>query len=202
MKLIGSTTSPYVRKLRVALLEKNLPVEFVIDSPWEAGNHVSDYNPLGKVPAMVTDEGDVLFDSNVLLAYVETLGAAPALLPADPRAAIAVRQTAALADGVTDAAVALLLEGRRAPEKQDAGWSSRQRDKLTRGLDALEKRLGTQAWFHGDGISIADIATVCGLAWVDFRQIDPSWRNGRPQLAALVERLSARPSFLQTVPVL
>lgn len=202
MKLIGSTTSPYVRKLRVALLEKKLPFEFVIDSPWEAGNHVSDYNPLGKVPAMVTDDGEVLFDSNVLLAYVETLGAAPALLPADPRAAIAVRQTAALADGMTDAAVALLLESRRAPEKQDEGWIARQRGKLVRGLDALETRLDGRSYFHDETLSIADIATVCGLTWIDFRQLDPQWRSGRPRLAGLVERLAARASFQQTVPAL
>lgn len=201
MKLIGSTTSPFVRKVRVALLEKSLPFEFVLESPWEAGNHVCDYNPLGKVPALITADGEALFDSTILLAYLETLGAAPALLPADPRAAIAARQTAALADGVTDAGVALLLESRRPADKQDAAWQARQLGKLERGLDALEARLGDAAWFHDDRLSAADISAACGLLWLDFRGIASGWRASRPRLAALVERLAARPSFQQTIPV-
>ncbi|HSB97633.1 MAG TPA: glutathione S-transferase N-terminal domain-containing protein, partial [Spongiibacteraceae bacterium] len=105
MKLIGSTTSPYVRKVRkvrIALLEKNLPHEFVNDPPWSADSGVPQYNPLGKVPALVTDDGATLFDSNILIDYFELLSATPALLPREPHALLQVKQTIVLADGITD----------------------------------------------------------------------------------------------------
>lgn len=201
MKLVGSLTSPYVRKIRVALLEKALPFDFVNDPPWEPGTRVADYNPLGKVPALVTDEGEVFFDSPVVAAYIETLDAAPALLPAPTLEAIRVRQLEALADGITDAGVVWLLETRRSADKQDAGTIARQRGKIERGLDVLEARLAGREWLHGENLSLADIAAGCCLLWLDFRLPQFDWRSGRPVLSAYAARLAQRPSFAQTVPV-
>lgn len=201
MKLIGSLTSPYVRKIRVVLLEKQLPCEFVIDPPWEPGTRVADYNPLGKVPALVTDEEEVFFDSPVVAAYLETLGAAPALLPAAALESIRVRQLEALADGITDAGVAWLLETRRPPEKQDDGTIARQRAKVERGLDVLARRLAGKDWLYGDSLSLADVATGVCLLWLDFRLPQFDWRSSRPVLDAYARRLAQRPSFAQTVPV-
>ena len=113
MKLLASLTSPYARKIRIVLAEKALPFELVVDSPWEANTRVPEVNPLGKVPVLVADSGETFFDSPVIAGYLETVGALPALLPTDALDAVRVRQTEALADGVTDAAVTALLESRR-----------------------------------------------------------------------------------------
>ncbi|NSL56884.1 glutathione S-transferase [Uliginosibacterium aquaticum] len=201
MKLIGSLTSPYVRKIRVLLLEKGIPFEFVNDSPWEPGNHVAEFNPLGKVPALVTDTGEIFFDSPILADYLETLGVYPPELPTDALEVLRVKQLEALADGITDAAVVWLLETRRAAEKQDAAVIERQRGKMERGLDAVEARLGSHEFLYGGQFSRADIAMACGLAWIDFRFPAYDWRSSRPALAAHTARVLARPSFEQTIPV-
>jgi glutathione S-transferase len=207
MQLIGSTTSPYVRKVRIAMLEKNIACDFVNDPPWSADSHVSDYNPLGKVPALVTDDGAKLFDSNILIDYLELTAVAPALLPREPHALLQAKQIIALADGITDAGIAILLEGRRPQEKQHAEWVARQRGKIERGLAALEmiaqdKTSGQgKTWLHGHAFSAVDIAAGCLLFWLDFRITTLAWRAQYPTLRALAERLAARPSFQQTVPV-
>lgn len=201
MKLIGSLTSPYVRKIRVLLLEKGIPFEFVNDPPWEPGNHVADFNPLGKVPALVTDEDEVFFDSPILADYLETLGVYAPELPTDALEALRVKQLEALADGITDAAVVWLLETRRPAEKQDAGTIERQHGKVERGLDTLEARLGDREYLYGGQFSRADIAIACCLAWIEFRFPSYDWRSSRPALAAHLARQLARPSFEQTIPV-
>ena len=202
MKLIASLTSPYVRKIHVLLREKNLPFEFVNDPPWEAGSHVADVNPLGKVPALVADSGEVFFDSPVIADYLDTLGAHAPQIPADPLEAVRVRQLEALADGITDAAVVWLLETRRPAEKQEASVIERQRAKVERGLNVLEHRLAASEWLHAHAFSRADIAAACGVLWLDVRLPHFDWRAGRPALAAHAARLAQRPSFVATVPVL
>lgn len=201
MKLIASLTSPYVRKIRVLLLEKGIPFELVNDPPWEATTHVTDFNPLGKVPALLTDDGEVFFDSPIIADYLETLGVYAPELPADAMAALRIRQTEALADGMTDAAVVWLLETRRPADKQMPEVIDRQRGKVSRGLDQLEKRLAGKEWLHSEGFSRADIAAGCALLWLDFRLPALDWRKGRATLAAYAARLAERPSFEQTVPV-
>jgi glutathione S-transferase len=209
MKLIGSLTSPYVRKIRVMLLEKNLPFDFIVDSPWEPGTRVTEFNPLGKVPALVTDDGETLFDSNILAEYIELVdarktppGKTPRFLPEDRAAALRVRQLVVLADGICDAGLAVMLENRRPADKQNADWISRQQGKLARGLDALESRAAAAPWLDGEDMTLADIAAACMLSWLDFRQINAGWRDGRPALAALADKLAARPSFRQTIPLM
>lgn len=206
MKLIGSLTSPFVRKIRIALIEKAIPFELIIDIPMSADTKVPNYNPLGKVPVLIADDDSIWFDSDVLLEYLETLDlprgvAQVPLLPQDRRAALAVRQTLALADGVIDAGVLIYLEKMRIAEKQDAIWIARQRGKIERGLAALDNLARDKIYLHDATFSAADIAVGCLLPWLEFRLPELSWRAQHPALLALHERLSQRASFMQTVPV-
>lgn len=199
MKLVASLTSPYARKIRVALAEKSLPFELEVDIPWLADTRVPSYNPLGKVPALVADDGELWFDSPVIAEYLDTL-AGPLLLPADRAAALPVRQAEALADGITDAAVAAFLEGMRPAERQDPASIDRQLGKISRGLAALEARVAQRKGCAGEALSIADIAIGCTLGYLDFRFAHLGWRAAHPQLAAWAAGLLARPSFTATAP--
>lgn len=200
MKLLASLTSPYARKIRILLAEKNLPFELVVDSPWEANTRVPEVNPLGKVPALVLDNGEVFFDSPVIAGYIETLAAQPALLPAGGIERVRVRQTEALADGILDAAVAAFLESRRPEAQQSAPSIERQFDKIGRSLDELEKRAAGHPWFDGETMQLGDITVGVALAYLDLRLPQVDWRSGRPALKSLAERLFARPSFTATLP--
>jgi len=200
LKLIGSYTSPYVRKISVMLLEKGIDFDFVNDSPWADGTQVPHFNPLGKVPALVAEDGEIWFDSPVIAAYLDSLPGGAPLLPADPAAALRVRRLEALADGVTDAAVALVLEKRREADKQDEAWIVRQRGVLNRGLDALEQYAASHRDLNGETLNLADIAVACALGYINFRRVAPNWCVERPTLIALVERLFQRESFARTTP--
>ncbi|STD24738.1 glutathione S-transferase [Enterobacter asburiae] len=129
MKLIGSYTSPFVRKISILLLEKGIEFEFINEQPYNAENGVAQYNPLGKVPALVTDEGEYWFDSPIIAEYIELLGVAPTMLPADPKAALAVKQIEALADGIMDAALTSVREQARPAAQQSETELLRQRGK-------------------------------------------------------------------------
>ncbi|WP_337264757.1 MULTISPECIES: glutathione S-transferase [unclassified Serratia (in: enterobacteria)] len=200
MKLIGSETSPFVRKIAVMLLEKGREFEFVNDPPFEPGSRVVEYNPLGKVPVLIADDGEVFYDSRVIAEYLELQALAPAFLPADRQAALRIRQVEALADGVTEAAATLFRESKRAPEKQDEAWILRQRQKVLHGLDALEKLAQQRALLNAEQLTLADIATGCALGYLNFRRIVPNWCVDRPALIKLAERLFARESFTRTMP--
>lgn len=201
MKLIGSLTSPFVRKIRVALIEKNIPFELIIDPPMELGTKVPDYNPLGKIPVLIGDDESIWYDSDLLIEYLETLYPHVPLLPQERRAALPVRQLLKLADGIADAGVLIYLEKRRAPDKQDAAWVKRQRGKIERGLAALEKLARDKNFLHNDTFGAADIAVGCMLPWLEFRLPEIEWRAQHPALVALLARLSERASFAQTIPV-
>ena len=200
MKLIASPTSPFARKIRVALLEKNLACEVHMDVPWNEGSHVPDYNPLGKIPVLVLADGATVFDSRVIAEYLDTLPA-PRLIPDDPAERIAVRRMEALADGISDAAATIYLEfARRTPAQQNAEWVERQRLKVSRGLRALAAEYAPGRWFMEDRFSLADIAAGCMLGYVALRLPDISWRQDYPVLAALQDRLEQRASFQATRP--
>lgn len=200
MKLFASLTSPYARKIRIILAEKALPYELVVDSPWEANTRVPSVNPLGKVPALETDTGEIFFDSPVIAGYLETLDAGPTLLPADELERVRVRQIEALADGVTDAAVLALLESRRPASLRSEPEIDRQIDKVDRALDALEARANGRDWMYGNALSLGDIAVAVALGYLDLRFPQHEWRREHPSLAGLARRLFARPSFTTTKP--
>lgn len=200
MRLVCSLTSPYARKIRVILAEKQLPFELVNDIPWNADTHVPDYNPLGKVPALVADDGQVWFDSPVIAEYLDTEYPSPQMIPADRATALPVRQSEALADGITDAAVLAFLEAKRPAAQQSADTLARQRGKIERGLAALAQRVEATAGLDRGQLSVADVAAGCTLAYLDFRFADIDWRGAHPALAAYAEKLLARQSFRDTVP--
>ncbi|MBU9846389.1 glutathione S-transferase [Rahnella ecdela] len=200
MKLIGSYTSPYVRKISVMLLEKGIPFDFINDTPHEPGCKITQFNPLGKVPALVADDGEIFYDSPIIVQFIELMNVAPTLLPWQPLEALRVKQIEALADGVTDAAVALVLEGRRDADKRNEAWILRQREKLLRGLDALEKHAASRTLLNSESLNVADIAVACCLGYINFRRIAPGWCVEHPELIKLVERLFQRESFARTTP--
>lgn len=199
MRLVASLTSPYARKIRVILAEKQIPFQLEVDIPWNADTHVPDFNPLGKVPALVADDGRVWFDSPVIAAYLETVGGPP-LLPADPMAALVTRQTEALADGLVDAAVVHFLEAKRPAPQQDPANLDRQIGKIHRALAGLENRARLGDGLNGAALSLGDIATGCALGYLDFRFPSVDWRGACPTLAGLASGLFARPSFTATLP--
>jgi glutathione S-transferase len=200
MKLIGSLTSPYVRKIRIVLAEKKIDYEFVLDSPWEAGNQVAALNPLGKVPVLILDDDSTLFDSRVIAEYLDAVAPNNRLIPASGRERISVKRWEALADGVLDAAVAAFLESRRPDGERSPSWIERQRGKVLQALQAMSDELGEQPWCHGNSLSLADIAVGCALAYVSFRLGDIKWAEQFPKLAVLHEKLMQRPAFSETVP--
>lgn len=156
MKLIGSYTSPFVRKIFVLLLEKQLTFEFVSDNPYLDDARVLAVNPLGKVPALIADDGEIVFDSPLVAEYLDALTAAPRFLPQDRTEALRVRQVEALADGICDAAVTIVRELRRPAERQDSAELQRQRAKIQRGLDALERQVAERRWLNGPELNLAE----------------------------------------------
>lgn len=202
MKLVTSLTSPYGRKVRVVLAEKKIPFQLQVENPWLPDSPVSSLNPLGKVPVLVLEDGVSVFDSRVIVEYLDHLTPVAHLIPSEPKSRMIVRGVEALTDGVTDAAVLVFLEKKRPPEQQSADWIVLQEKTLFSGLEALSEALGENAWFLGNSMTLADVACGCMLGYLDFRFSEIDWRSAHPNLAKLAAKLAARPSFVETVPVL
>lgn len=200
MKLVGSYTSPYVRKISVILLEKNIAFELVSATPDGRDASVTAVNPLGKVPVLLNGRDEGIFDSPIIAEYLELAYPEPPLLPADRLEALRVRQIEALADGVTDAAKAIVRECRRGAGGPDEKELLNQREKIRRGLDALERHAREGRRLNGPTLMIADIAVACMLGFINYRRVMPNWCVHRPALVALAERLFARTSFARTAP--
>jgi len=200
MKLIGSLTSPYARKARVVLAEKKIDYDFVIDIPWSPDTKVSEINPLGKIPVLVLDDETPLFDSRVIVEYIDNVTPNNKLFPATNRERTEVKRWEALADGVCDAAAAAFLEAKRPEKEQSAEWIARQREKISRSLEFMAKELGDQAFCMGTHFSLADIAVGVALGYLVFRFSDIEWQTTYPNLAKLYDKLALRPSFAETVP--
>lgn len=198
MKLYGSLTSPYVRKARILIREKDLPCEFVAAGPSEPGSPVPALNPLGKVPVLMLDNGEGLFDSPVIVEYLDSLKP-PQLLPAAGEARWQALRWQALADGVLDAVVARLLESRRPPEQQSANDIRRQEDKVARSLAYAAQHLGDRPWLIADRFTLADLVMAVALEYTDFRY-PHDWRARHPRLGQWLAGLGARPSFVETRP--
>lgn len=199
MKLVASKTSPYARKIRVLLAEKQLAFEFVEESAWNAGTTVPRYNPLNKIPVLVLDDGTCLYDSVVIAEYLDPLGA-PSFIPPSGLERACVRRDEALGDGITDAGIAIFLERKRDPARQDPSWIDRQRSKVDAGIEALARELGGKAFLRGDTLSLGDVACACALLWLEFRMPEIAWRSRHAALGRWIERLESRPSFASTRP--
>ncbi|CAM7815230.1 glutathione S-transferase [Lelliottia nimipressuralis] len=199
MKLIGSYTSPFVRKISILLLEKGITFEFVNEQPYHAETGVAQYNPLGKVPALVTDDGETWFDSPIIAEYIELLGIAPAMVPREPKAALAIKQIEALADGIMDAALVSVREQARPAAQQSEAELVRQREKISRSLDMCEQLL-QDGKLQTDALNLATIAIACAIGYLNFRRVSPGWCVDRPLLVKLAETLFSRESFARTEP--
>ncbi|MEG3109424.1 MULTISPECIES: glutathione S-transferase [unclassified Pantoea] len=200
MKLIGSYTSPFVRKISIIMLEKGIIFEFVNASPYSDESHVPQYNPLGKVPALVADDQQIWFDSSIIAEFLELRGDAPALLPDDPLAALHIRQLEKLADGVSDAALVIVREQLRPGDLQSEEVLLRNREKIQRGLDMLEKNAAEKKHLNSEQVNLADIAVGCMIGYLNFRRVVPNWCVNRPALVKLAETLFKRESFARTTP--
>ncbi|MBX3607128.1 MAG: glutathione S-transferase N-terminal domain-containing protein [Piscinibacter sp.] len=202
MKLIGALTSPYVRKVRIVLAEKKLDYQFELEDVWnETG--ILKSNPLGKVPCLVLEGGEAVFDSRVIVEFVDTRSPVSRLIPEAGRERTEVRTWEALADGLIDAAILARLEatwpGRGEGERSQA-WIDRQMSRVHGALVAMSTGLADRPWCGGIHLSLADIAVGCALGYLDFRFPQIAWRETHPNLAKLAEKLNARQSFIDTRP--
>lgn len=200
MKLLASLTSPYARKVRIALAEKKIDYDLIEASPWENANEIAQCNPLGKIPVLVLEDGTALFDSRVIVEYLDAVSPVSRLIPEPSRQRIAVKRWEALADGICDAAMLIAHERRRPARQQSRKQVAHQQEKIVRAVDALARELEERPWCNGEGYSLADIATGCALGYLDLRHAEIEWRERHPNLARLAERLAARPSFADTAP--
>lgn len=201
MKLYGALASPYTRKVRIVLAEKHIECEFEVVDTMKTDGPLVEHNPLGKVPALVLDDGTTLYDSRVIVGFLDNASPASHLIPEGNRERVAVRRWEALADGVTDAGILVRYESLRPSAEQSRDWVARQMGKVRRGLARLEADLGTEDWCHGDRYSLADIALGCCVGWLGFRKPDGyDWRPEHPNLLRHYDRLMERPEFADTVP--
>jgi len=201
MKLIGSLTSPYVRKVRVVMAEKKLDYQLVLEDVWNTDNVIKS-NPLGKVPCLVMEGGEAVFDSRVIVEYVDTLSPVGKLIPPSGRERVEVRTWEALADGVCDAALLARMEATWAPrgEARCQAWIDRQLMHVGAALKAMSLGLGDKPWCNGNHFTLADVAVGVALGYLDFRFPQIPWRNDHPNLTRLADKLATRPSFSDTVP--
>jgi glutathione S-transferase len=200
MKLIGSLTSPYVRKVRVVLAEKKLEYQFELNDVWSPDTNMQQFNPLGKVPCLVMEDGATLFDSRVIVEYSDALSPYNRLIPQSGRERAAVRCWEALADGILDAAVMIFKERQRPDAQISHEWIERQVGKIKASLQSMSQGLGEQAFCRGNSVSLADLATGCALGYLAFRFPEIQWRQPYPNLAALHDKMAARASFIDTQP--
>ena len=203
MKLIGSNTSPYVRKVRIVMAEKKLDYQFVLENVWAAGTTMPDSNPLGKVPCLVMEGGEAVFDSRVIVEYLDTLSPVGKLIPMQGRERAEVKTWEALADGLLDAAILARLEASwdgRTEGQRSQVWIDRQMGKIDTVLQAMSTGLSDKPFCSGVHFSLSDVATGCALGYLDLRFGAIDWRARHPNLARLQEKLVQRSSFIETNP--
>jgi len=201
MKLLGSLSSPFVRKVRVVMAEKMLDYELVLENVWSADTRIQESNPLGKVPCLVMEDGGAMFDSRVIVEYLDTLTPVGKLIPQFGRERASVKSWEALCDGVLDAALLMRLEHTLRPEAmRSKEWLARQQSKVDAGLAAMARGYGDTPFCIGNQFTLADVAVGCTLDWLSFRFPELDWRTSYPNLAKLSDKLAERPSFKETIP--
>ena len=201
MKIIGSLTSPYVRKVRIVFLEKKLEAALELENVWDAKTQISSLNPLGKVPCLILDDGEAIYDSRVIVEYADTLSPVGKLIPTESRERATVKTWEALADGIMDAGILARLEATWRPaEQQSQAWIKRQIGKVEAALSQMSQELGENAWCHGNQMTLADIAVGCALAYLLFRFPKLEWQTKFANLDGLYQKLMQRPSFIETAP--
>ena len=203
MKLLSSLASPYTRKVRIVLAEKKIECELEPVDVNPADNPVNAHNPLGKIPTLLLDDGSALYDSRVIVEFLDSVSPISRLIPDETRDRVAVRRWEALADGVLDAGLLVRYESLRDKKEQSKAWSDKQVGRMRRGMAQMAEELGERPWCHGERYSLADIALGCCLGWLDFRKPgDVDWLAEHPGLAGHYAKLMERPAFAETVPQL
>jgi glutathione S-transferase len=203
MKLIGSNTSPYVRKVRIVMSEKKLDYHHVLEDVWSPSSTIGESNPLGKVPCLVMEGGEAVFDSRVIVEYLDTLSPVGKLIPTQGRERAEVKTWEALADGLMDAALLARLEATwsgRTDAQRSQPWIDRQMDKIHATLKSMSIGLADKSFCSGVHFSLSDVAVGCALGYLDLRFGHVAWRESHPNLAKLQEKLVQRVSFIETHP--
>lgn len=201
MKLIGSLSSPFVRKARIVLAEKKIDYKLELENVWAPDTNIHASNPIGKVPCLVMEDGAAVFDSRVICEYVDTLSPVGKLIPPSGRERVEVRCWEALGDGVLDAAVAIRIEHtQREPQHRSDAWIARQQRKVDDGLVAMSQGIAGKTWCVGNHYTLADIALGCTLGYLDFRMPEINWRERHPNLDKHFAKLAQRQPFVDTVP--
>jgi glutathione S-transferase len=202
MKLLGSLASPYTRKVRIVLAEKKIECEMELVDVSPVDNPVNAHNPLGKVPTLILDDGTALYDSRVIVGFLDSVSPISRLIPEEKRDRVAVRRWEALADGVLDAGLLVRYEGTREKREQSKPWLDKQLARMHRAVAQMEADLGERPWCHGERYSLADIALGSCLGWLDFRKPgEVDWHARYPALARHYAKLMERPAFVETVPM-
>jgi glutathione S-transferase len=197
MKLYGSLGSPYARKVRILLAEKNIPHEFIVARGSAPDSPVPALNPLGKIPTLLRDDGRALYDSPVIVEYLDSLGSGQKMITDEFDARIEVKRWEALGDGIAEATVNINHEYREPADKQrSAEWFTKQQQKIDRGLALMEKDLGGNEFCFGERFTLADIAAGYALGYLEYALPEVEWRSRHPALAGLAARLALRPSFV------
>lgn len=202
MKLISATPSPFARKVRIALAEKSIGFELVTEVPWNSDASVSQYNPLGKVPVLLPDDDNPVYDSTMILDWLEIRYPLPPLMPVEPEDVLLVRRLEVLADGICDAVVLSVIENTRDSQMRSEAWLARQESKIRAGISATADLVSAETQFLvAETFSRADIAVGAMLGYVSLRYPHVDWRREHPDLAQISDRLEERPSFKDTTPV-
>jgi len=198
MKLYGSLTSPYVRKVRIVLKEKGLAHDLVVEGPADAVGNVARLNPLRAIPVLERDDGEVLFDSLMICEYLDSLNDKPRLYPASGEARWQALRWQALGQGMLEATVARMVEGRKPAEKQDASVIAKHEARIAASLAFAATRVPSSGFLSGNTIGIADIALGTALGYLDLRYVH-DWRGKYPKLANWFAPIGSRASFVETL---
>lgn len=198
MQLRYSKTSPYVRKVRVVAIETGLDalIDLVETDPHDHNTDLGEVNPLGKVPTLIADDGMVLFDSPVICEYLDSLHGGARVVPVATASHWLVQRMQSVGDGIMDAAVAAVMEGRRPIEEQSPGHIARQKDKINRAIEWLDSHLSDLS----GTLNLGQISVSCALAYLDFRLADLGWRDGHDALGQWQAMMVERPSMKMTRP--
>lgn len=198
MKLYGSLTSPFVRKVRMVLLEKNLPHELIVEGPADAAGNVARLNPLRAIPVLERDDGEVLFDSTMICEYIDSLNDKPRLYPANGEPRWMALRWHALGQGMMEATVARFVELRKPVEKQGTAQVTKHEERIAAALAFANERVPTTGFLSGNTIEIGDVTLAAALGYIDLRYAH-DWRGKNPKLAKWFDPVSQRPSFVETL---
>ena len=200
LKLLSATPSPFARKVRVVLLEKNIPFELKTINPWNMNADIERFNPLGKIPVLITANDETIYDSKIIIEWIEHNYPDPAVFPTDAKTKFKAQQIQVIADGICEAVILLFFENMRPDPQQSKPWSERQIKKISNGLQALEQQISNDEFCVDNTFGIADISVVSAVDYLSLRFKTYEWRNKFTRISKFVARQSARQSFIETMP--